>query len=128
MSQAPRVTSWAGKASTLVPRGIDTCRSVNGGARLGGMVVYRLKKDEARRIAIHAQLLDAPRSADLVDVVDRLTLLQIDPTAAIAPSAVITPGDRRYGALAHPVHSERESVSMARSTKTTFRTGINFEI
>ncbi len=51
------------------------------------MVVYRLSKDEARRIAIHAQLLDAPRPTGLVDVVERLTLLQIDPTAAIAPSA-----------------------------------------
>ena len=51
------------------------------------MVVYRLNKDEARRIAIHAQLLDEPRPTDLVDVVDRITVLQIDPTAAIAPSA-----------------------------------------
>jgi uncharacterized protein YcaQ len=51
------------------------------------MVVHRLTKNEARRIAIHAQLLDVPRPTRLLDVVDRLTILQIDPTAAIAPSA-----------------------------------------
>jgi uncharacterized protein YcaQ len=41
----------------------------------------------ARRIAVRAQLMDAPRPTDLVEVVRRLTLVQIDPTAAIAPSA-----------------------------------------
>jgi uncharacterized protein len=42
---------------------------------------------EARRIAVRAQLLDLPRPTDLVTMVRQLTLLQIDPTAAIAPSA-----------------------------------------
>ena len=51
------------------------------------MAVHRLSVDQARRIAVHAQLLGLPRPTDLVQTVDRLTLLQIDPTAAIAPNA-----------------------------------------
>ena len=51
------------------------------------MVVHRLDRQEARRIAIRAQLLDLPRPVDLPQMVRQLTFLQIDPTAAIAPSA-----------------------------------------
>jgi uncharacterized protein YcaQ len=49
--------------------------------------VHRLDRAEARRIAIQAQLLDADRPTELLSVVDHLTFLQLDPTAAIAPSA-----------------------------------------
>jgi hypothetical protein len=49
--------------------------------------VHRLTKTQARRIAVRAQLLDAPRPKNLLAVVERLTLLQVDPTAAVAPNA-----------------------------------------
>ncbi|MFD5008487.1 DNA glycosylase AlkZ-like family protein [Streptomyces chartreusis] len=51
------------------------------------MTVHELSRTDARRIAVRAQLLDATRPDGLPDVVRRLTLLQIDPTAAVAPSA-----------------------------------------
>lgn len=46
-----------------------------------------LTRTEARRIAVRAQLLDAERPHDLLGVIDRLTFLQLDPTAVIAPAA-----------------------------------------
>lgn len=48
---------------------------------------HRLDRDEARRIAVRAALLDARRPNDLVDVVRHLTFVQIEPTAPIAPTA-----------------------------------------
>lgn len=51
------------------------------------MTVHELSRRDARRIAVRAQLLDRRRPAALLDVVRQLTLLQVDLTAAIAPSA-----------------------------------------
>jgi uncharacterized protein YcaQ len=68
--------------------------------------VHRLTKAQARRIAVRAQLLDAPRPTDLVDVVERLTLLQIDPTAAIAPSADLVAWSR-LGSSYEPAQLKR---------------------
>ena len=51
------------------------------------MSAIRLSPAEARRIAVRAQLLDANRPSDLLEVVNHLTFLQIDPTRAIAPAA-----------------------------------------
>jgi uncharacterized protein YcaQ len=51
------------------------------------MTVHQLSRTDACRIAVRAQLLDKPRPAALHDVVRQLTLLQLDPIAAVAPSA-----------------------------------------
>ena len=65
--------------------------------------VHRLTKMQARRIAVRAQLLDASRPKDLVSVVRHLTMLQIDPTAAVAPSADLVAWSR-LGSTYEPAH------------------------
>lgn len=70
------------------------------------MGAHRLDLAEARRIAVRAQMLDAPRPTDLLAVVQRLTLLQIDPTAAIAPSADLVAWSR-LGSAYQPAHLEQ---------------------
>ena len=66
----------------------------------------RLTRDEARRIAVRAQLLDADRPGDLLTVVDRLTMLQLDPTAAVAPSADLVAWTR-LGNAYQPSHLQQ---------------------
>ena len=73
---------------------------------------HRLDRTEARRTAIRAQLLDASRPADLLETVRRLTLLQVDPTAAIAPNADLVAWSRlgsayRPAELVHALEQER---------------------
>ena len=49
------------------------------------LTTHRLTKDQARRIVVRAQLLDADRPGDVVEVAEQLGYVKIDPTATIAP-------------------------------------------
>ncbi|MDT9593073.1 crosslink repair DNA glycosylase YcaQ family protein [Nocardioides zeae] len=51
------------------------------------MALRRISQEQARRVAVRAQLLDRPRPVDPLAVVRRLTLLQVDLTAAVATNA-----------------------------------------
>src|SRR3712207_5589811 len=70
------------------------------------MMTRRLARSEARQIAVRAQLLEANRPTDLVGLVDHLTLLQVDPTAAVAPNADLVAWSR-LGAGYRPAHLTR---------------------
>lgn len=56
--------------------------------------VHELSRPDARRIAVRAQLLSAPRPDDLLEVVRHLGAVQADPTAAVAPSAELVAWSR----------------------------------
>jgi uncharacterized protein len=69
-------------------------------------MVLRLTGEQARRLAVRAQLLEAERPTDLVGTVRQLTLLQLDPTAAVAPSADLVAWSR-LGSAYRPEHLKR---------------------
>jgi uncharacterized protein len=64
------------------------------------VAVHELSRTQARRIAVRAQLLDRPRPTALLDVVRRLAHVQIDATAAVAPSADLVAWSRLGSAYA----------------------------
>ncbi len=47
---------------------------------------HELTADQARRLAVRAQLLDAERPGDVIEVGEQLGAIKIDPTAVIAPA------------------------------------------
>ncbi|WES64953.1 crosslink repair DNA glycosylase YcaQ family protein [Microbacter sp. GSS18] len=50
-------------------------------------MTIRLSLEQARRAAVSAQALTADRPSGIVETIDALTVVNIEPTAAIAPSA-----------------------------------------
>ncbi|MYW69880.1 winged helix-turn-helix domain-containing protein [Streptomyces sp. SID8379] len=85
------------------------------------MNVHTLSRVEARRIATRAQLLHGERPSELTDVVRHLTLLQLDPVAAIAPAADLVSWSR-LGAAYSPdllvrMLKERELVEIGATVR-----------
>ncbi|GIH19721.1 DNA glycosylase AlkZ-like family protein [Rugosimonospora africana] len=58
------------------------------------MTTHRLTREQARRIAVRAQWLHRDRPGDLLELVRQLTLLQVDLTPAVAPSAELVAWSR----------------------------------
>ncbi len=53
---------------------------------MDAMVPRQLSRGDARRLVVRAQLLDAQRPGDVVEVAEQLGAIKIDPTAMIAPA------------------------------------------
>jgi uncharacterized protein YcaQ len=64
--------------------------------------VHHLTRQEARQVVLRATLLEAHRPTDLLSMVEHLTALPVEPTAAIAPSYDLVPWSR-MGASYEPV-------------------------
>ncbi|MBO0846781.1 MAG: YcaQ family DNA glycosylase [Nocardioides sp.] len=65
------------------------------------MEAHHLSRQEARQIVLRATRLDAHRPSDLLTLVEHLTALPVEPTAAIAPSFDLVPWSR-MGAAYEP--------------------------
>lgn len=91
--------------------------------------MHHLTLEEARRIAVRAQVLDAPTPGsghphNIVELVDRLSLLQIDPTSAVAPSADLVAWSRlgpSYdpATLTHALEVDRSLVELVAMIRPT---------
>lgn len=73
------------------------------------MKAHRLSRRDVRRIAVRAQLLGKARPSSLHEVVDGLTMLQVDQTAAVAPSAELVVWSR----LGSAYHQEELTKALA---------------
>jgi uncharacterized protein len=70
------------------------------------MATHMLSRRDARRVAVRAQWLHADRPTELLGLARQLTLFQIDPTAAVAPSADLVAWSR-LGAGYDPADVDR---------------------
>jgi hypothetical protein len=73
-------------------------------------VTHHLTRDEARRIAVRAQLLDADRPGDVVEVAEQLGAIKIDPTATIATA--------EHSILWSRIGSGYEAVQLSKAVET----------
>lgn len=55
---------------------------------------HELSRDDARRLVVRAQLLDADRPGDVVEVAEQIGSIKIDPTATIATAEQAIPWSR----------------------------------
>lgn len=62
--------------------------------------MHELTRRDASRVAVRAQVLTRERPADLLDLVRRLSMVQLNPTRAVAPSADLVGWSRLGSAYA----------------------------